>query len=93
MNPLSQKTEAERKAIAAKAVATRQQNIREREAQKQANAEHAARLKLKIPDLEAQVSMLESKLAKLKHDDGWSGATMTVAKRGIPCPKCNRDKI
>lgn len=70
MNPLSKKTEAERKAIAAKAVATRQQNIREREAQKQANAEHAARLKLKIPDLEAQVAMLESKLAKLKHDDG-----------------------
>ncbi len=26
------------------------------------------------------------------HDDGWSGVTMTVAKRGIPCPKCNGEK-
>ncbi len=69
MNQLSQKTDAERKAIAAKAVATRHQNIREREAQKQSNAEHAARLKLKIPELEAQVLVLESKLAKLNHDD------------------------
>jgi hypothetical protein len=59
MNWMQSRTPEERKAIAAKSVATRQRNIQEREAQKLADIERRDSLKCEIKELENRLNGLE----------------------------------
>jgi len=59
MNWMQSRTPEERKAIAAKSVATRQRNIQEREAQKLADIERRDSLKCEIKELENILNGLE----------------------------------
>lgn len=59
MNWMQSRTPEERKAIAAKAVATRQKNIRERKARKIADMEQRDSLKCEIKELEAKLDSMK----------------------------------
>ena len=59
MNWMQSRTPEERKAIAAKSVATRQKNIREREAQRLADIERRDSLKCDIKELEDRLNGLK----------------------------------
>jgi hypothetical protein len=63
MNWMQSRTPEERKAIAAKSVATRQKNIREREAQRLVDIEQRDSLKCEIKKLKAELDSLR----KLEH--------------------------
>ena len=59
MNWMQSRTPEERRAIAAKSVATRQKNIRERESQRLADVEQRDSLKCEIKKLKAELDSLK----------------------------------